>query len=233
MLTRTLSIALMAVVALTLATTCSLHAAPTQVASADAGSCDPLFIPTDVDEIGDFSVFPPDESLSATSVQVTLPACISTDDPGILDERVSITNLTGRDLTDVWYVANPATTITNVDGYANQIPFPVVTGENFAFRIDSLGVHRALVAESGLPNNIWEAGETWDFVLQDYFNANGLPANAINSIGVGDGSIAAGVIKSSGSIIALPFVPEPGSVVLALLGGVGITLFGRRRGAVS
>ena len=232
MFTRTLSIALMAAVALVLATTCPLYAELTKVVHADINnSCDTLLIPTVVDEIGDLLIFPPGERLEAVATLVTLPACPPSNDTGILDARVSITNLTGRDLKDVWYVANRETFISNVDGVANDSAFalsPLLQ----SFRIDTIGVHRALVAESGVSNNIWEAGETWDFVLQDYSNSLGITADKIDSIGVGDASMAlAGVTGSSGSIIALP-IPEPTSALLALLGCVGMTFLSRRRGAV-
>ena len=221
MFTRTHSIALMAAAALLLATTCPLYAVQTEVVHLDENTtCDTLIIPKDVDEIGDLLIFPAGERLEATTQTVTnTPACIGTNDTAVTDERVSIINLSGRDLTDVWYVANPGTFISNVDGYANEIPNPVAIGKHYAFRIDTIGIHRALVAESGgITPNVWEVGETWDFILQDYFNSNGLPADAINSIGVGDGSVTAGVPPtSSGSIIALPQIPEPGSALLALL----------------
>lgn len=218
MFTRNLSIALIATITLTLATTSPLYAILTEVVHIDINnSCDTLFIPKDVDEIGDLLIFPPGERLEATTQTVTnTPACITTNDTSIPDERVSIINFSGRDLTDVWYVANKETFISNVDGVANDAAFALSPAFQ-SFRIDTIGVHRALVAESGISNNIWEAGETWDFILQDYSNSLGIAADAIDSIGVGEASGLAGVISSSGSIIALPQVPEPGSAVLALL----------------
>jgi len=88
--------------------------------------CDPLLIPQDVDEIGDPAFgFPADEALGHATTDVFQPVCIPTDDPSSLDALVRITNLTGRDLTEVWYVANNATRISNFDGWANDIGFPI------------------------------------------------------------------------------------------------------------
>lgn len=59
-----------------------------------------------------------------------------------------------------------------------------------------------------LTDGIWQAGETWGFVLQDYTNTLGASADAFTSIASFD---VAGIIPSSGSIIA---VPEPASIIL-------------------
>ena len=238
MFTRNLSIALMTVAALILATTSPLHAELTKVVHQDFTTCDPLLIPPNVDEIGDILVFPPDEALEAVTTVSSLTVCPG-DDPAMDNALVRITNFTGRDLTEVWYVANNETRISNVDGYANDLLFAAsIITDNETFRIDSDfsdpgGTHHPLIAESGIPNDIWEAGETWEFILQDYGNALNIAADRIDSIGVGDASMAlVGVVGSSGSIIAIP-IPEPGSALLALFGCVGLTMLNRRRGAVS
>ena len=200
-------------------------ALPTQVVHNDTPQCDPLFIPVNVHEVGEFTVFPSDESLSATSLgQQFLGPCVTTDDPNIPDEIVEIRNLSGRDWLEVWYVANPETTITNFDGEANDILFPPLQE---AFRIDNVfsdpgGFHHPLIFESIIPDGIWQAGESWRFILQDYFNAFGIPASAIDSLGVGDASPvgAAGFRTSSGSIIAI--VPEPATCALLLVGCVSL-----------
>jgi hypothetical protein len=239
MFTRNLSIALISAVALVLATTSPLHAIPTSVVHQDAVNadgtthCDPLFIPQDVDEIGTILPFPLDEALDSVSTTTTFPVCTATDDVLMPEELVFITNLTGRDLTEVWYIANNETRISNFDGYANDIGFAVDL-DNETFRIDSDisdpgGAHHPLVGESGVLNDIWEAGETWEFILQDYGNLFGLPGSALTSIGVGDASGVPGVIDSSGSIIAIPQVPEPGSTVLALLAMSAWGLVPRRK----
>ena len=221
MFTRTLTVALMSAVVLVLVTTCPLYAIPTQVVHAnDPLLCDFLFIPQDVDEIGTLPPFPMDERLSSVSTQTSLSACPLFDDPAADNALVFMTNLTGRDLHEVWYIANNETRISNIDGFANDIGF-LVDLNNETFRIDNDisdpgGAHHPLIGEDMTPDGIWEAGETWEFILQDYGNALGLPAEAFRSVGVGDTSMGMGTIVSSGSIIAIP-IPEPGSAMLALL----------------
>jgi hypothetical protein len=144
---------------------------------------------------------------------------------------VSIRNLSGIDWAEVWYVADQETTISNYDGEANDVNFAPLRE---AFRIDHSvsdpgGSHHALIAESGLFDGIWQNGETWDFILQDYFNSAGLLPSAIDSIGVGDASTnTAGFVSSSGSIIAIAQVPEP-TTCLLLLVGLATTALQRRK----
>jgi len=198
-------------------------AVPTQVRHLDEQNhCDPLLIPLDVDEIGSVIVpFPSDELLDHGTIGMTNPVCLPTDNSMIPDIEVAIFNLTGRDLQEVWYVADPETDITNYDGFSNDAAFPGTGHE--AFRIDNAasdpgGAHHPLISESILADGIWQAGEEWRFVLQDYSNSLGLPADAFTSIGVGDASMPlTGVIDSSGSIIAIPTIPEPSSIVIAAL----------------
>jgi hypothetical protein len=204
-----------------------VEALPTQVVHIETPQCDPLVIPSNVDELGDPLNFPSDEWLAHTTVGTANPVCLATDLPALLDFEVSITNLTTRDFQEVWYVADPETTITNFDGEANEIGFPPLQE---AFRIDNAtsdpgGSHHPLLSESGPADGIWQAGETWNFVLQDYTNSSGLPADAFMSRGVGDGSSDP---TSSGSIITVA-VPEPGSMLLMVLGFLGLCLASCRR----
>lgn len=224
--TSLLTVAFLAV----LATTASAY--PVQVVHVDTPDCDPLFIPLDVHEIGDLAIFPADESLFATDLGPTpLIPCPPNDNPSLLEVLVDIRNTSGKVWTEVWYVANSETSITNIDGEANDIAFPPLQE---VFRIDNSvsdpnGTHHPLVFESMTPDGIWEIGESWQFVLQDYTNALGLPASAINSLGVGNASAggAGGVVTSSGSIIATT-IPEPASAVTAAL-AIGIGCLGRLR----
>ena len=80
MLARNSSIALLTLVTILLANTSPLLAVQTKVVHDDIGSCDPLSIPTDVDEIGDILIFPPDEALEAVHVITNSPVCPRTSD---------------------------------------------------------------------------------------------------------------------------------------------------------
>lgn len=185
--------------------------------------CDVLSMPTNVDELGEFTVFPVGEQISSQTLSSGPPVCI-TDDPTMLDFVVDMRNLTGKTFDQVWYVANPDTDISNFDGIANDIGSPL---GHEAFRIDNAisdpnGSHHPLIFESGPADGRWQPGETWQFVLQDYFNTLGLAPSAIDSIGVGDASPLAGVVPSSGSIVAI--VPEPATCSLLLVGLAGMAL---------
>ena len=218
-------------VTLAMAATTPLRAMPTQVSHIETPQCDVLFIPQHVDELGDAAIFPTDEAILHQDLGLANPVCLPTDNPSLIDFLVSATNLTGRDLSEVWYIADPETTITNFDGEANNFNDPPVQE---AFRIDRflsdpLGTHHPLVFESGLQDGIWQNGEEWRFVLQDYTNTLGLPPDAFTSIGVGSASVdLAGTVGSSGSLVTR-LVPEPGSLALALLGLTGLAFFLRQR----
>lgn len=210
----------------------SVSAYPVQVVHNDTPECDPLFIPQNVHEIGEGTSFPPDESLDASDLGLSpVIPCPTNDDPNFSEFLVDIRNTSGRPWTEVWYVANAETIITNIDGEANDITFSPLQE---AFRIDNAvsdpnGTHHPLVSESLTADGIWEIGESWQFVLQDYTNSLGLPPDAINSLGVGDASAVGGggFVTSSGSIIAVT-IPEPATAVL-LLAGLPLVLRRRHR----
>lgn len=195
--------------------------------------CDRLFIPTDVDEIGDLLVFPPDESLEHIALgQTPVIPCPQFNNTAQPEELVQIINFTGRELSEVWYVANVETRISNYDGYANDAAFPPTANDpgRFAFRIDNIfsdpnGGHHPLVFESGVQDGVWQPFEIWQFVLQDYSNTLGIAPDQFNSFGVGNAStFVAGTPPSSGSIIAIPRIPEPGSIALVMLSLVSLVV---------
>jgi hypothetical protein len=192
-------------------------AVPTFVVGADTPTCDVLAIPTTVlDELGTVPPFPVGEQIATAAATTTITPCAGVPDNPLLDNAlVSITNLNATAFSDVWYIANYDTTLTNADGTVLSVP---------AFRIDAVGVNAPLVSESGVADGIFAPGETWIFVIQDYANVPGQPAALISDIGLPSAGLG-----SSGSIVANP-VPEPNTALLLGLGLLGLRFGSRPRG---
>jgi hypothetical protein len=192
-------------------------AVPTIVVGADTPTCDVLPFSAEgtlVDELGEVPPFPVGEQIAASATTTTLTACASATDSGLTaNALVSITNLNAIAFSAVWYVADYDTTITNIDG-------TVLLAS--AFQIDAVGSNQPLVSESGAADGIFASGETWVFIIQDYFHL-GVGADDLDTIGLP----SAGTL-SSGSIIALP-VPEPTTAALLGLGLLGLSLARGRR----
>ena len=153
----------------------------------------------------------------------TLVACPIFDDDAVSNALVSIKNLTGIKWAELWYVADTAgagvgTIISNQDGFVDDASQAFPGGQ--AFRIDTTGLNRPLVTESLTLDGIFEPNETWDFIIDDYQNFAGLAADLLGSVGVGTLSQAG--TTSSGSIIAVEVVPEPGTFALFGFGLLGL-----------
>ena len=211
-MTRTTLATMTSVLASTLLANAAL-AFPVTTLFSDTPGCDVLSGPLLTDELGLTPPFPVMCSIVASFNLVPIIACPGSDIPGVANALVRMTNTSGRAFSDLWYVGEPNLTFfTNIDGTVN--------GAN-AFKIDSVGFNMPLVFESGVFDGIFSPGETWEFLIDDYSNAAGLPPDAFTSLGVPSFS---GV--SSGSIIATA-VPSPG--VFSLLGVSGLIAMRRRR----
>lgn len=199
-----------------LALSATALASPTSVMWGDLAHCDPMiFGPTIVDELGtDAAVFPGPCLVFADAKPTTDSACPMSDIPGIDNAEVRLLNLTGREFSDLWYAGENGTGFTNFDGLINGME---------SFKIDAVGGNRPLIAESMTPDGIFEVGEAWTFIIDDYTNVFGFGAGDFVSLGVPSGGGA--VSLSSGSIVAVE-VPTPGALALLGLGGV---VAGRRR----
>jgi len=182
-------------------------AVPTNVAHSNQVTCDPLSVPDIVDEFGKGALsappgpFPSDEEITTSDdAPVTASACTTVPPSGGPHAVVNITNESPFTFEELWYVADPETSLTNIDGLVSIPPSAPVLA---AFRIDSMfspggcGVNCPLLAETLTTDGIFEPGETWMFQIDDYFNTAGLTASEIDSIGFPSASP-----PSSGSIIA-------------------------------
>ncbi|MFI4893535.1 MAG: hypothetical protein ACIAQ0_08905 [Phycisphaerales bacterium JB058] len=187
----------------------------------DVPFCDDHGPQTAVEEFGDASVFAPDETIDHVATFTQQVACPMTDNPDIPNALVVMTNLTGRFLDNLYYVGDQETSFSNVDGNGFGAGSPDILGR--AFRIDGIGSNRNLVFESMTPDGIFEPGETWQFIVQDYSNALGLAPDSFTSIGMAGDSFAI-INTSAASVVRM--VPAPASSVLGLM---GLALLRRRR----
>lgn len=190
----------------------SLLAAPAMAILVEVSSVngpeDPLSVNGWVDEFGDTPFqFPVDFFDSDSWDYTTYTPCSETpDDPDIPNVWVGIRNYTGRDFPALYYVSDPETSLTNYDGWVN--------GQE-AFRIDAVGINTPLVHEDILQDGIFQDGELWEFVIQDYTNSlGGLPNDITSVASVANSS--AGNDGSTGSIIT----PEPATILLLALGSL-------------
>ena len=161
--------------------------------------CDELMVPVNVDELGNQGPFPDNEWIMSGSTGTTLSTCSIFDNTNIPNKLVSIINKTPFSFTDLWYVIDEDGSMNNFDG--------TIAGRR-TFEIDSiisdpLGMHHPLISESIIPkNDIFEPGETWDFILVDYFQGRGESASNFGTIGVPSGMQGESDL-STGNIIAI------------------------------
>jgi hypothetical protein len=195
----------------------SAVALPTTVEAENLVNCDPLNVPEKVHELGNAAsgtaLFPIEEQITTDQALTEEIACEDSDDPTVSNTLLFINNETGLVWDELWYVADPETDVSNYDGFVNN---------SLAFRIDTEGINQPLIYESMNADGVFEPGEQWQFVADDWFNING-PAWHMDSVGVGGQSL--GWPPSTGSIIA---VPEPTSIGLLVVGALGLLIRRKR-----
>ncbi len=188
----------------------------------DTATCDNHGFLNATEELGTAPLFPQDELIDTIWTITQTPACASTDDPAMPNALVEMTNLSGQYWDNLFYVADPQTSLSNVDGLAMSYAAPGVMTP--AFRIDAIGTNRNLVFESMTTDGIFEPGEIWAFIIQDFTNAFGLTPDLMGSLDFAGAS--AGDSFSTGSVVQF-VVPAPGA--MALLGLGALTTIRRRR----
>jgi PEP-CTERM motif len=209
------------VVIATLALAASAGANPVDVYTVTDPIQDDWALNGPVEELGLQPPFPTGERISAVTVawQGWIPCPAEYTEGGAV--QIQMMNLSGTTWSNVYYVADPETSLSNWDELVGQVGF---AGLGRAFKIDSIGENTPLVYESMVADNVFQAGETWEFVIQEYANLPGGPPAAFNSLGVAGAS--SGYPPSTGSIIA---IPEPSTVALVGLSLVGVLAVIRRK----
>jgi len=191
------------------------QAVPTSVTFFDTAKCDVLSVPPQVDELGTQG-FPLNELISSKFLGTTAQtACLM--NAGLYQGfGVEITNLSGINWQQLWYCGNTETAIVNDDGLING-------EEGFLINNAPGDLNNPLLFESIAADNVFQAGETWRFLIDGYGNTSGLLPSALGNIGVPDplGSVA------SGNIIAFA-VPEP-SMPTILISSACVLILRRRR----
>ena len=171
--------------------------------------------------------FPIDEAIGSSYTETQYVPCTG-DYTGGQNYEVTITNLSQNFWSELHYVADPETSFTNDDGEAQD---PTHPGWTLAFRIDAVEENTPLVYESMTQDNIFEPGEVWKFVVQEYSNSNqpwtspDLLDSWNSQQGQGQISFAsAGGPPSSASIIA---IPEPNVIIMILVSAGGLLVVRR------
>lgn len=167
--------------------------------------------------------------------------------------QIAITNMTSRSFEHLYYVGDvhdldntdPETRFTNVDELVADVTFGNAYGvPGLAFKIDAVGLNTPLVYESMTQDGIFEPGEVWKFVIQDYSNFMGAPPDNFGSVNTSPyGAIAqaswlgndmpflstGSIITGEPSIPIIPTITEWGMVILGVLVlGCGVVVIKRR-----
>lgn len=177
--------------------------------------------------------FPADEqiSFSLTTVEREVsPDCGLGLADQVIDTIVLMRNDSTHDWVDLWFVSDSAPfTFHNVDMVINFAD---------AMRIDDIGLNQPLIGgDDG--DLIFEMGETWQFVVQDWvfpgainFHSPGLVGtNSLTEGAFGPVTPIGRAGPSNASIIARLYVelPEPGALALIGLGLAGLGFASRRK----
>lgn len=192
--------------------------------------CDPVPSQALTHELGQVQFFPIDEALEIAFAPTTNYICVP--DDGIANDWVvQIRNVSGQAWNNLFFVADLGLSIGNADGTAyDTTPLPGAIVD--AFRIDGTvtvtGMNDNLLGESGTVDEILSPGESWRFVITNYFDPAGTaPPPLFRHPGkfANTEPFLGAAAFSTASILANP-VPEPGMV--GLLAAAAAALLMRR-----
>jgi hypothetical protein len=200
-------------------------AVPISADYVDDARCDPVANRHLSHELGDFLAgFPLNEAFDVTVTQG--PTICAPDDGVANDWLVQIINISGIAYRDLFFVADFGIKVGNADGVMFNAAIAADPPTD-AFRIDGTvtvtGGNDNLIFESATIDEIFEPGETWQFLVTN-FDATVPPI--FSSIGLFGASSTLPGDSSNASILATP-VPEPAT--MALLGMGGLAMLKRRR----
>lgn len=154
-----------------------------------------------VDQFGSFS-FPEEERIEATLIGPTTEStCSFNDDPNTPNLLLDIVNLNSVSFSDVWYIPDETTFVSNSDFFVVPTDGPGGTLLP-SIRIDTVGSNQPLISESLNSDGIFEPGETWRFILQDY--DDDLAADIPERLAFPGLHSGPSTIVSTGSIIGVP-----------------------------
>ena len=174
--------------------------------------------------------FPINEGLLVSVQLSTDPAHFScVGDDGIFNEySVRLTNVSGLQWTNLFFVADRFLAPGNFDGFADDAGFDGPASAA-SFRIDgtvTAGTNNPLVFEDMTADEILEVGESWTFLIDNWSDS---AAPTFGSVGKFADSSAAGIdTQSTASILATP-VPEPAALTLLFIASLALIMKGRSR----
>ncbi len=198
----------------------------------DMTHCDGPNLPQDqlTHELGDgpaATPFPIDERVlvSVTPLPAPFPSC-EPDDGIANDWLIRMTNVGPKSWQDLYFVADDiGFVVGNYDGVMQDLSNPGVAPSQ-AFRIDGTvtpGVNNPLLLETGVADEVFASGETWDFFVVNF--TGGIPSfGSVASFGFGSLPNQ----FSTASILANP-VPEPCGILSAITAALLCLVSGKRR----
>lgn len=195
--------------------------------------CDPVPSQSLSHELGEVQFFPINESLQIFVSPTTNYICVP--DDGIQNDwTVQIINVSGQAWTNLFFVADLGLSIGNADGTAyDTAPLPGAIVD--AFRIDGTvtvtGMNDNLLGESGVVDEILSPGESWRFVVTNYFDPAGSappPLFRVPGVFANTEPFMGAASIGTANILANP-IPEPTTVGLFTAAGIALLLRRPRR----